>query len=82
MSTAATAGKASAKKKKKTPPRIEVKLDFCKGCGICVAFCPTQVLAMENGKVKVVEPDKCIGCLFCELRCPDFAIAVYPTEGS
>ena len=67
--------KPKAKKKNRTAT-IHVKLEFCKGCGICVAFCPTQVLIMKNAKVHVAEPDKCIGCMFCELRCPDFAIAV------
>ncbi|MBU0934852.1 MAG: 4Fe-4S binding protein [Spirochaetes bacterium] len=50
---------------------------WCKGCNICVAFCPKQVLALKNGKVTVVQPNLCIGCRLCELRCPDFAIEVH-----
>lgn len=83
MTTAAAGAvkaKPKPKPKKRSKPEIEIRIEFCKGCGICVAFCPTQVLAMKDGKVAVVEPDKCIGCLFCELRCPDFAIAVFPEE--
>ena len=49
---------------------------WCKGCDICVAFCPKNVLALQNGKLVVVKPGDCIGCRFCELRCPDFAIDV------
>lgn len=49
----------------------------CKGCGICVEFCPKKVLALsEIEKVTVVNPDDCIKCLQCEMRCPDYAIFV------
>ncbi|MGE4561128.1 MAG: ferredoxin family protein [Desulfobulbus sp.] len=51
--------------------------DWCKACGICIAFCPKKIiLADRNGKPLVGEPDKCIGCRFCEMHCPDFAITV------
>jgi 2-oxoglutarate ferredoxin oxidoreductase subunit delta len=63
-------------KKPKKPPKINTNLEYCKGCGICIAFCPTQTLGFENGKVKVIALEKCIRCNLCELRCPDFAISV------
>ena len=50
---------------------------YCKGCNICVAFCPRHVLSLKGGKVGVESPEDCIGCHMCELRCPDFAIEVY-----
>jgi len=53
---------------------LKIKPELCKGCGICVAFCPKQVLAMENEKVVAVDIEKCIKCGLCELRCPDYAI--------
>jgi len=49
---------------------------WCKGCNICVAFCPKQVLVLKNGKVYPEHPELCIGCRMCELRCPDFAIEI------
>ena len=61
-------------------PRGEVKLyaNWCKGCNICVEFCPKKVLTMHsNGYYPiVVSPDKCTACHFCDTHCPDFAIVV------
>ncbi|MFP3869845.1 MAG: ferredoxin family protein [Syntrophobacteria bacterium] len=60
-------------------PRFDVEIyrDWCKGCGICVAFCPQEVLGMnEMGQPEVIRPEACTGCGWCELRCPDFAISI------
>jgi 2-oxoglutarate ferredoxin oxidoreductase subunit delta len=49
----------------------------CKGCGICVEFCPKKVLALsEIEKVEKRNEAACIACRQCEMRCPDFAIFV------
>ncbi len=56
---------------------VEIKINkaWCKGCGICVAFCPKQVLGLDdNEKVGMLDRANCIKCAQCELRCPDFAI--------
>jgi 2-oxoglutarate ferredoxin oxidoreductase subunit delta len=67
---------ADSKPKKETP-NIDIYKAWCKGCGICAAFCPTGALARdEAGFPYVKEPDKCINCGWCEMRCPDFAITV------
>jgi len=60
---------------------VAINVERCKGCGFCVEFCPTHVLAMSsafNSKgyhpPHVVNPDKCTGCDLCGMYCPDFAI--------
>jgi len=56
---------------------LAINEKFCKGCGICIEFCPKQVLGLtDKGKVYASQPDLCIKCGQCELRCPDFAIQV------
>ena len=63
-----------------TKPKLKQHLitpDWCKGCGICVAFCPKNVLALDDSeKVVPVRADDCICCRLCELRCPDLAIEI------
>jgi 2-oxoglutarate ferredoxin oxidoreductase subunit delta len=56
--------------------KVTVNKQMCKGCAICVHFCPAYVLGIEEFKVAVKHEEKCIGCMMCELRCPDFAIEV------
>jgi len=54
-----------------------INREWCKGCGICVAFCPKQVLELDDkDKAVAVRLEDCIACRFCELRCPDLAIEV------
>ncbi|MBN1541306.1 4Fe-4S binding protein [candidate division KSB1 bacterium] len=58
--------------------KIEIRINeaWCKGCAICVEFCPQDVLVMENGVAQVCNLEACTACGLCELRCPDFAITV------
>mgnify|MGYP006297936809 CR=1 FL=1 len=60
--------------------KVTVKSDWCKGCNICVSFCPTGVLALKKNSAAPVNPDKCVGCKKCELLCPDYAIKVEVVE--
>ncbi|HNR67098.1 MAG TPA: 4Fe-4S binding protein [bacterium] len=55
---------------------IRINPSWCKGCAICVEFCPQDVLVMESGIAKVANLAACTACGLCELRCPDFAITV------
>lgn len=56
---------------------ILIKEAICKGCGICVDLCPTNVLAINSlEKVHVVDLVKCTQCRQCEIHCPDYAIFI------
>lgn len=68
---------------KKSEPlgKIYIIENRCKGCGLCVEYCPRRVLKMSdkfNSKgyhlPLVDEPSACVGCHFCEELCPEFAI--------
>ena len=66
-------------KTKRGVPHIDRQ--WCKGCGICVHFCPKKVLALdEKDKAVVVSPALCVACRLCELRCPDLAVTVTVRE--
>ncbi|MEF8874267.1 MAG: 4Fe-4S binding protein [Candidatus Thermoplasmatota archaeon] len=67
---------------------IKIDRDLCKGCGICIKYCPNDVLAesddlnqYDNHYPEVVSAERCIACRRCELYCPDFAIEVKEEEG-
>jgi len=54
--------------------KLHINKEWCKGCGICVEFCPKDVLQLKDGKIDIKDLDKCIQCKQCEILCPDFAI--------
>ena len=68
---------------------VVVVTERCKGCGFCVEFCPTHVLALSSAfNAKGYHPphllnaEKCSGCNLCGLYCPDFAIYGYREPGA
>lgn len=67
-----------AKKKLK---ELSINRNWCKGCGVCIAFCPKQVLELDDKGISVAaRPEDCIVCKLCEMRCPDLAIRVLLEE--
>lgn len=67
-----------SEQKKRTFTHV-IRERWCKGCNVCVTFCPKKVLELRNGKVFAARPEDCIGCRLCELRCPDYAIEIHET---
>jgi len=60
---------------------MEIYKSWCKGCGICTAFCPKGALKRDaEGIPFLADPEACVGCRLCELLCPDFAISVLERE--
>ena len=67
--------------------RIVIDTKHCKGCGLCVAFCPKGALRMARSisarginPAEVVDETVCVGCLNCTLMCPDAAIKIVEVE--
>lgn len=60
--------------------RLEINKAWCKGCGICVAFCPKKVLKITGVKAEITNEDGCLKCGICESLCPDFAIYLVEEE--
>ena len=56
--------------------KLVINTDWCKGCGICAAFCPKNPLEVVDEKVRRKDGADCILCGMCEMRCPDYAIYI------
>lgn len=57
--------------------KLVIQRQWCKGCRVCVEFCPKQVLDIDGeDKIYAKHPENCIFCNMCGLRCPDLAIEV------
>lgn len=54
---------------------VTLTRQWCKGCGICVAFCPKNAIRLEREKA-AIDAEKCVACGLCERLCPDLAIVM------
>ena len=54
-----------------------VKPELCKGCGLCIAACPVNVLSFSDSfntkgyHYAVYAGEKCTGCGTCYYACPE-----------
>ena len=64
--------------------RVIINQEHCKACGLCIEFCPKDVLGISEQRnsagfhpVEVKDQDSCTGCTQCALMCPDACIEIY-----
>lgn len=59
---------------------LYVNYTWCKGCSICIKFCPKDVFDFSAlGQPVVSRPEQCTLCMICVHRCPDFSIIIEPS---
>ena len=65
-------------------PKVVIREDECKGCGLCISVCPQNVLFVQEHFNRMgyhpagYRGEGCIGCGFCFYQCPEpGAITVY-----
>jgi 2-oxoglutarate ferredoxin oxidoreductase subunit delta len=63
---------------------IEISQELCKGCELCISFCPKQLISSSSklnaagySPAMFVDNGECTGCAVCALVCPEVAIEVY-----
>jgi 2-oxoglutarate ferredoxin oxidoreductase subunit delta len=64
--------------------RPEIDPNRCKGCGLCVAVCPEEILRLaeafnRQGQhfAECFAEERCTACTSCAVICPDSAIRVW-----
>ncbi len=63
---------------------VRIKEDRCKGCQMCLFYCPGKCLELSSKLNKkgvkfaqYKEKNNCIGCGFCYFICPEGCIEIY-----
>ena len=64
---------------------LDIAIDRCKGCGLCVSVCPKHVLALDAATVnplgyhpvELLDAASCTSCALCARVCPDAVLTVY-----
>ena len=64
---------------------LDVAVDWCKGCGLCVEVCPKGILELDGSRVnelgyhpiRLTHAAACTSCALCARVCPDTVFAVY-----
>lgn len=63
--------------------KVRIKKDRCKGCGLCVLYCPVKHLEMSEDLncrgvpyAREKEGSACTGCGLCFMICPECCIEI------
>ena len=64
---------------------VEIALDRCKGCELCISACPRDVLeldlslvnALGHHPIRLTDPAGCTSCALCARICPDTVFRVF-----
>jgi 2-oxoglutarate ferredoxin oxidoreductase subunit delta len=65
---------------------IRIDAERCKGCALCVAFCPKGLLSIDTTRSNALgfhpvalhdAAERCSGCERCAVMCPEAAIDVF-----
>lgn len=64
---------------------LDIAVDRCKGCGLCIAVCPKSILELDVSivnelgyhPVRLADTAACTSCALCARICPDSVFAVF-----
>ncbi|MDC0357248.1 4Fe-4S binding protein [Oligoflexia bacterium] len=64
--------------------KVVIDKDRCKGCELCVAFCPRDCLEMSDElnaqgyhPPRVTDAVSCTSCAMCANVCPEVALRIF-----
>lgn len=58
---------------------IEIAIDKCISCGMCVRSCPTGTLSVDRMKgTWTINRFDCVQCGYCVLKCPTKCLSIVP----
>ena len=63
---------------------VHIESIRCKGCGLCVEFCPRLLLELSEElnaigyhPAHLKNPEQCTACALCAQMCPETGISVF-----
>ncbi len=78
--------KNPAPKERKVKGKVEINIQKCKGCELCLTACKENALKLSDSinikgyRYMIANNDLCTGCVNCAILCPDAVITVFRTH--